>query len=417
MRRAVVVVAVTGGIALVAAGAALAVVRLQGPLPSPGVSVRAPARLVLAAGDAPAVPTPATGSFLLRSDAGLELAATAADVPRPMGSVAKVMTALVVLAAHPLDAAADGPSLALGAQDVTFYEQEAAAGGSAIAVHAGESLTERQLLLALLLPSANNIADTLAVWVSGTVGAFVAQENTEAAALGMAQSHFDDASGVSPATTASARDLVTLAQAALAIPSLAGVVRTESASLPDGTVLRNLNLLLSTNSDWLGLKTGWTGAAGGCLLFAARHSYATGAPPVTIYGAALGQPADAAVDSDHPELGGAFSAARAAMSAAFAGYVAVDISTVTPDVTGTVTEPWGARSGVAVRPPHGIVVTRVGAAVGLTLVTRQPGAAPAAATVVARLVAVPPAGARLTWAVVTSRSVAGPDWWWHLLNG
>lgn len=417
MRRAFTVTAMAAGVAVVAAGGTVAVLRLRGPLPAPRVSVTAQHDLVLASGDPPAVPVPSAGSFLLQSDAGLDLGAADPDTPRPIGSVAKVMTALVVLAAHPLDAGADGPSLTLSAQDVKFFEQDAAAGGSAIAVQAGETLTERQLLLALLLPSANNIADTLAVWVSGSVAAFSARATGEAMALGMTQSHFDDASGVSDATVASVRDLIRLARAALAVPALAGVVQTQSATLPDGTVLRNLNLLLSGGSDWLGLKTGWTGAAGGCLLFAARHSYAPDAPPVTVYGAALSQPPDAAVDADHPELGGAFAAARDAMTAAFAGYTAVDLATATPEVAGSVSEPWGARSDVAVRAVRGTVVARLGQAFDLSVVRRPAAPAPRAGTEVATVRGSPPGGAALDWAVVTTDPVGAPDWWWHLLNG
>lgn len=401
---------------MVVTGGMIATLRLRSPLPAPHVSVSAPDHLVLASGDPPAVPVPSAGSFLLQSETGADLGAAAADTPRPIGSVAKVMTALVVLAVHPLDAGAGGPSLTLTAQDVTFFEQDAAAGGSAIAVREGESLTEQQLLLALLLPSANNIADTLAVWVSGSIPAFTTRANSEATELGMTQSHFDDASGVSDATVASARDLIRLARAALAVPALAEVVDTQSATLPDGTALRNLNILLSGGGDWLGLKTGWTGAAGGCLLFAARHTYASEAPPMTVYGAALGQPPNAAVDPDHPELGGAVAAARGAMAAALAGYAAVDLATATPEVTGSLSEPWGARSGVTVMALRGTLVARLGQPIPLS-VTRRPAApAPRAGTVVATVRGSPPGGAALSWAVVTATTVDGPDWWWHLLH-
>ena len=78
-----------------------------------------------------------------------------------------------------------------------LYRQAVAEGGSNLRVHAGEVLTERDLLLALLLPSADNIAETLAVWVSGNRAAFIARLNATAAAMGMGHTHFADPSGLS----------------------------------------------------------------------------------------------------------------------------------------------------------------------------------------------------------------------------
>ncbi len=401
--------------ALVAAGATVSVLRLGSPLPPPDVHIAVPDSIAFASGTPVTVPVPPSGGFLMQSDSGSDLAALAADAAKPIGSVAKVMTALVVLQTHPLSAGAEGPVVTLSAQDVAFYDQEVAAGGSAVKVTAGETLTERQLLLALLLPSANNIAATLAVWVSGSVAAFVAQENTQATTLGMAASHFDDASGFSPATVASPRDLVKLAKAALGIPALADVVHTQTAVLPDGTQLSNINILLGTDAGWLGLKTGWTGAAGGCLLFAAQHTYASSAPPLTVYGAVLDQGPDVNVDTANPELGGAFAAARNGMAAAFAGYAAVDLSTVTPALGDGVSEPWGERSGVHAEPASGTVVARIGEPVALQLTTTHAPAAPLAGTEVGTLRA-PALRGGPTWRVVTTTTIAGPSFWWHLLN-
>lgn len=415
--RVVLAAAVAMAIAVTAAASTVVALRLTGPLPVPTVQVHAPAELVPAPGTPPPVPSPANGGFLLRAADGTELASTAADVPRPIASVAKVMTALVVLQAHPLDAGADGPALTLTDQDVTFYRDELAGDGSVVPVSAGEVLTERQLLLALLLPSANNIADTLAAWVSGGIAAFVARENSAAAALGMSATHFDDASGVSASTVSTPRDLVRLAAAALAVPALAGLVQTQTATLPDGTSLRNLDILLAVGGDWLGLKTGWTPVAGGCLLFAARHLYSAAAPMLTLYGAVLGQPPDASVDAGHPELGGAFAAARGAQSAALGGYAAVDLATVTPAVRGSLDAAWGARSGLLAQPLHTILLTRLGQPLNLGVTTAEtPPATPRAGTLVARLRGTSPGGVHLTWPVVTAVDVAGPSWWWHLFH-
>src|SRR5207302_1877705 len=113
----------------------------------------------------------------------------------------------------------------------------------------------------------------------------------QAIALGMRQTHFADPSGFDPATVSTAADLVRLGRAVLAVPALADIVATRQATLPDGTQLRNLDTLLDTEPGWLGIKTGDSDAAGGCLLFAARRPPSgSSGPPVEVVGAVLGQP-------------------------------------------------------------------------------------------------------------------------------
>src|ERR1700730_2206243 len=84
--------------------------------------------------------------------------------PRPMASVAKVMTALVVLADHPLGPTDQGPAVTVTQEDFLNYEREATAGQSVVLVRPGESLSERQLLEGMLIPSGNNFSDMLARW-------------------------------------------------------------------------------------------------------------------------------------------------------------------------------------------------------------------------------------------------------------
>ena len=411
MRRLVVLLLIG---AVVAAGEVIVAARVTRPLPAPEVRLNVPGSLVLAAGTPPAPPHPATGSLYVASDASGELAAYDADTQRPIASVAKTMTALVVLRMHPIAAGAEGPLLTLTEADVASYQQAIANQGSAVAVTSGEQLSERQLLLALLLPSANNIADTLARWVAGSVPAFTVMENAEAVALGMTRTHFDDASGVSTQTVSTARDLVSLARAALGIPALSGIVATRTAALPDGTQLRNLDIELGSDADWVGLKTGWTPAAGGCLLFAARHSYASGVQPVTVYGAVLAQGQDASTDPDHPELGAAFASARAAVAAATAGYAAVQLASLHPNVTGAVSEPWGASSPVIVLSALGVVVARLGASVQLSVVPARPAVAPARGSTVGFLAAHLDGATVAVWPLESAQSIGGPGFWWRL---
>ena len=417
LRRAAALAALLSAAAAVVAGTIFAGNRWAQPLPAAQVRVQVPAAFVPAPGAPPPVATPASGSLLLQDEAGDALAAARADQQRPIASLAKTMVALLVLRAHPLAPGDEGPELTLTAADVALYDAAIAAQGSAVAVRAGERLSERQLLLALLLPSANNIAGTLAVWVGGDEPSFVALENRTAAGLGMTRTHFDDASGVSQRTVSTARDLVRLARAALSVPALAALVATRSATLPDGTRLTNLDIALRADGDWAGIKTGWTPAAGGCLLFAARHVYAAGRPPVTVYGAVLGQPPDASSDPAHPELGLAFAGAEAAVRDAFAGFTAVDLATLPPPVVhGSAVEPWGAAVPLTARAATGIVVVRLGQRLALNVSVVAPVAVPEAGALVAELRGALGAGRSVSWPVVTGAAVAPPSLWWRLLR-
>lgn len=409
--------AVLGLLLIVAASFVL--VRLTAPLPRVAVQIDSASTLALGGGAPGKIPEPPRGSLALSASTLGTVASYNATVERPTGSVAKAMTALVVLDALPLAPAASGPSRTMTAADVQLYRNALAEGGSNLRVRTGEVLSERDLLLALLLPSADNIAESLAVWVSGNRTAFIDRLNAKAAALGMAHTHYADPSGLSNRTVSTAADLVLLAKAVMANPTLAALVAVRQASLPDGTILHNLDVLLQQQPDWLGIKTGWTGAAGGCLLFAARRSYGTaGNLTVTVYGAVLGQPAMTAPDPAHPELGAAFFEAENAVATLLDSYRAVDLSQSTPTITGSVSTPWGGLASVELLPPAGggSMLVRGPATLQLSVSSFAPRAPLAGNAQVGQLNGVLN-GTKITWRVIVSNAIAGPSWWWKLVNG
>ncbi len=208
--------------------------------------------------------------------------------PEAIASVAKIMTAFIVLRDHPLKPGEDGPSLVITPADVALYKFDIALGESTVEVKAGEVLTERQALEAMLLPSANNIATRLAEWDAGSLNAFVSKMNATARALGMAKTHYADASGFDPATVSTARNQVRLAMAAMGVPAFASLVATRQVILPVGGLQRNLDSLLGSDGI-IGIKTGTTDTAGGCFVLAARVR--VGRRTVTVAGAVMGQPA------------------------------------------------------------------------------------------------------------------------------
>ena len=210
-----------------------------------------------------------------------------ASHPVPIASVAKVMTAYVILRDHPLGAGDQGPAIVVQPGEAVAYPAQKDNGDSLVPVTAGEQITERQALEALLLPSADNMAWILARWDAGTRAAFTARMNTTARQLGMTHTRYTDPSGLSASTTSTAADQVRLGMAAMREPALAQIVALPGATIPVAGVVRNYNTLLGQDGI-TGLKTGSDTAAGGCILLAAWQ-HARGRDTLVV-AAAFGQP-------------------------------------------------------------------------------------------------------------------------------
>jgi D-alanyl-D-alanine carboxypeptidase (penicillin-binding protein 5/6) len=204
-----------------------------------------------------------------------------------IASVAKVMTAYLVLRDHPLRVGQDGPTITLTDADVADTDRRRRQQESVVSIAAGEQLTERQALQALLLPSANNIAAVLARWDAGSADRFVARMNATARSLGMTHTRYTDASGYDDATVSTAADQVRIVDLAMRLPVFASIVATASATLPVAGTVHNTNTLLGHNG-FVGVKTGSDDAAGGC--FAFRAIRWIDGKRTTITGVVLGQP-------------------------------------------------------------------------------------------------------------------------------
>ncbi|MDQ1494645.1 MAG: hypothetical protein QOG69_1128, partial [Actinomycetota bacterium] len=205
----------------------------------------------------------------------------------PIASVAKVMTAYVVLRDHPLRLDQDGPTITLTDADVADTDRRLRQRESVVSIAAGEQLTERQALQALLLPSANNIAAVLARWDAGSAAGFVAQMNATARSLGMTNTRYTDPSGYDDATVSTAADQVRVVEKAMRLPVFASIVATPSATLPVAGIVRNTDTLLG-HDGFVGVKTGSDDAAGGC--FAFQAILRIDGKRTTITGVVLGQP-------------------------------------------------------------------------------------------------------------------------------
>ena len=209
--------------------------------------------------------TSAASFALLDADSGTLLAGKDMDTRLPMASTTKIMTALVVLETLPLDTVVEIPPEAVGIE------------GSSIYLYRGEQITVHTLLYALMLSSANDAAVALALACDGSIEAFAARMNQKAAELELLNTHFCNPNGLHDREHyTTARDLARLTAAALQNPVFAEIVATRRhTAAQQGTgatrLFVNHNRLLRTLDGAIGVKTGFTRAAGRCLVSAARR--------------------------------------------------------------------------------------------------------------------------------------------------
>ena len=248
--------------------------------------------------------------------------------PRSIASISKVVTALVVQDARPLDGGPGG-SVTFTDADAALREQYLAVDGKVAPLAAGTTLTQRQVTEVMLVESANNYATALARWAFGSDRAYA-----DAAAAWLAGHGLDDTTvveptGLSPENRSTTADLLELGRLALADPDVAAVVRTTSVVVPGAGVVENSNELLGTDGV-VGIKTGTLDEAGACLLFAADQ--VVDGEPVTVVGVVLGGPDHDVVDADvRTLLAGVVDRSRR-----------VDLVSA-GDVLATWEAPWGAR--------------------------------------------------------------------------
>ncbi len=241
---------------------------------------------------------------------GQVLAGHAQNTAVPLASVTKVMTALVVLDDHPLSLGEPGPTITVSAAQAATLPARIALDQSLVTVTAGEKISELTALQALLIPSADNMADILASFDAGSLNAFVAKMNSTAKALGMTHTSYVDASGYEAGSESTASDQLLLARKAMANPVFAQIVDMPSANLPLAGNVTNYNTLAGKDG-YIGIKTGSTGAAGGCLVWAVTRK--VDGIPITLFGIVLGQ-------RNGPLVAAAINAAQALTDSAFSAF-------------------------------------------------------------------------------------------------
>jgi D-alanyl-D-alanine carboxypeptidase (penicillin-binding protein 5/6) len=292
---------------LTAAGIAVSLAGTTLALAGPAQAAAAPARTTALATHhvRPAATTAPSVSALY---AEIEDAANGATIwsksPNtevPMGSITKVMTAMVVIETAGTTGLSHLDTVPAG---ITAYDNMYDA--STAGLVPGEQLTTLQLLYALLVPSGCDAAYTLAQAYGPGLSAFIAEMNTKAAALGLKHTHFTDFSGLPDPTETStystASDLITLGRDAMQLPLFASIVKTSTYQVPavagnhPAFTWNNTNPILGVYPGTVGIKTGSTDAAGYCLLFEAVENNQS------VIGVVLDDPSFSVVATDSTTL-------------------------------------------------------------------------------------------------------------------
>lgn len=208
----------------------------------------------------------ASGVVILDVQSGQELYARNTQSRRPIGSLTKLMTALLIVEGHQLD------------EVVTVTREAALMEGSSASLQAGRRFTVSDLLAGLLIPSGNDAAVALAIFHSGSEAAFVREMNQRAQELGLADTRFANAAGLDePDQWSTPRDLGWLALFVLRQPAIRERMSMKEAVIQDvdgkggAIVLQHTHVLLHGNDSIVAGKTGTTAAAKQCLLTVVRE--------------------------------------------------------------------------------------------------------------------------------------------------
>lgn len=371
---------------------------LLGPLPTAELTPLSPAAPA-ASPAAPALPT-AGASALVHGAADDPFATGGTDEARPMASAAKLVTALVVLAAKPLGAGEEGPAVTMTAQDYEDYVDYANNGARTVAVFPGENWTERELLQALVLGSSNNHADTIARWAFGSVDAYLSKANAWLATRGLTHTHVADTTGLDEASAGTGGDLARLAALASAHPVIAEILAKPASALADRRGVQNTTAYLP-ELGISGISRSYTDAAGVCFLFTATID--TDTDPFRFAGAIVGEPDYDSLTADLTTLmksaaAGVRQQPILAEGAAFARYDTA----------------WGQSARAVVKTAKTRLAWMAAALPPATVKTEPVTTARAGSTVGRASVALD--GATVSSPLVLDRSIGDPGLGWRLLH-
>jgi D-alanyl-D-alanine carboxypeptidase (penicillin-binding protein 5/6) len=278
------ILAGSGGYAAYALTAPIATATLDAAAPE--VVIPPAAQIALPVEGAYAVSITGADDYLGPTASGI-WASGGGDGPRPLASISKVITALVVLNAKPLaDTTDPGPTITFDRADHALYDKYYVLGATIAAMPTGSSMSQRQALEAMLIVSASNYAEAVSTWAYGSQSAFVRAAKDWLAANGLTGTTIVEPTGIDPRNVSTPTDLIALARIAMANPVVAQIAGMTSLNVPNIPPALNTNTLLGVDGI-TGLKTGTLEESGSNLLFTATMDVGTG-EPLGIVGVILG---------------------------------------------------------------------------------------------------------------------------------
>lgn len=298
-----------------------------------GTDVTAGAITLVSGGDG-YLPAEATGTWASVGD----------DAPRPMASITKLITALVILDAKPLAGAGDpGPTITFSRADNALYDKYYVLNATIAAMPTGSSLSQHDALEAMLIVSACNYAEALSNWAYGSQSAFLRAARAWLAAHGMTGTTIVEPTGLDARNTSTPTDLLTLGRLALANPVIAEISAMTRLDVPNIPSTASTNTLLGVDGV-TGLKTGTLEETGSNLLYSATLDVGLGEPLVVV-GIMLGGYTRESVNLD----------VRATIASIRDGFQIVHLGT-RDDRVGTYSTPWGESAGVELREGASVLI-------------------------------------------------------------
>ncbi|PPF63311.1 hypothetical protein C5E11_07155 [Clavibacter michiganensis] len=369
---------------------------LVGPLPSTNAVIDDASDIAPTLG-APTVSQ--NGASAIATADGAILASGGDAAPVPLGGVTKVITALVVLDAKPIEAGKPGPSIVVTAEDYAGYVKYISESARSISLIAGETWSEQQYLQSMLLGSSNTHADALARWAFGSVDAYVVAANAWLAKNGYAGTSVVDATGLAEGSQGAASELAALSARAFADPVVADIMSHDSVVVAGNRKVDNVAAYRG-DEGITGLSRSFTDSAGLCFLF--RLTVGTGADAVPLYGAFLREP-------DYETLDGDLSTLISTSAATLTKTVLVSEG----DRVVTYTTPWGDEA-------HGVAVATRSQLIWLTApvtkkVTVEPVTTGAKGTRVGQVTFTTPTG-DVTVLLELDRRIADPGPVWRMTH-
>ena len=315
---------------------------LNAPLPEPEVTWQTPevevppaATIALPVEGSAAISVAGADEYLGAEASGIWMTSGSPD-PRPIASISKLITALVILDAKPLASADDpGPTIAFGEADRDLFDKYYVQGATVAEMPRGTTMSLHDALATMLIPSASNYAEAVSTWAFGSQSGFVSAARSWLAENGLTGTTIVEPTGLSPRNTSTTSDMIAIGKLAAANPVIAQIAATPSITLPGPGTMTNTNGLLGT-SGITGLKTGTLGENDYTLLYTATLDIGTDLP-LNVTGVALGGFSRASVSTGVINL----------LDSIRAGFHRVPLS-ARGDEVGTYTTAWGSSGRMVV---------------------------------------------------------------------